>query len=363
MPLSIGKIQVDVSLCGAIPRSWSALSVDDSGGVPPSTPSSKQCQRLSDITSSDLNALRDEVSKCSCVATINGKSPSQHPTQTNRSKTTAQMLTGERFAPKNELNSQITTPTLSSMPNRTASLQLPMLEPPQWAVPARGDARLEPVCEAVGSHSKVDLTSRSFFRVGRSPGSDVQLLHNTSSRRHALLFHHPNGSCYVVDCGSSHGTYVNGVRVQSAPSGSMVVPHRVRRGSLIRFGGPGAPSFVLKSYSVGFSSMVKDLEEPSSTPTLSPSRRSDHPVVDTVMPTRIAPIGGQEGGILRKRSFEEPLPDAKRQRCVSPACNIEDGPFRLVSPESPRKSKRVSFLEKPAAVYPALVEGWQEEKS
>jgi pSer/pThr/pTyr-binding forkhead associated (FHA) protein len=145
----------------------------------------------------------------------------------------------------------------------------PIIEPPTWAVPARGDARLEPVCESFNLQSPVDLTKQAVFRIGRSQNSDVQLLHCTSSRRHALLFHHPNRSCYVVDCGSAHGTYVNGVRVKtvvqnttngSSPTG-IILPHRVKKGSLIRFGGPGAPSFVLKSFSVRLDSLVNSLEE------------------------------------------------------------------------------------------------------
>lgn len=124
----------------------------------------------------------------------------------------------------------------------------------------------QPVCESLGVQSPVDLTTQACFRVGRSPSSDIQLLHATSSRRHALLFHHPNGSCYVVDCGSAHGTFINGERVKSAvvtngniasnagsnSASGMVIPHRVRRGALIRFGGPGAPCFILKSFAVKF---------------------------------------------------------------------------------------------------------------
>lgn len=142
----------------------------------------------------------------------------------------------------------------------------PSIEPPPWAVSAKGEARLEPVCESLGVQSPVDLTTQACFRVGRSPSSDIQLLHATSSRRHALLFHHPNGSCYVVDCGSAHGTFINGERVKSAVvtngntasnagsnnASGMVIPHRVRRGALIRFGGPGAPCFILKSFAVKF---------------------------------------------------------------------------------------------------------------
>lgn len=210
---------------------------------------------------------------------------------------------------------------------------------------------MQPVCEALETHTRVDLTTRSCFRIGRSPTSDVQLMHGTSSRRHALLFHHPNGHCYVVDCGSAHGTFVNGVRVRSTPSAGMVAPHRVRRGALIRFGGPGAPSFVLKSFSVGFSYMVKDLESPSCHPTLSPSTDSRKQVQ---VNTRINALGGSDhsiGGILKKRSFDETTDEQRpaKRRCVSPF-SPESSP-RLVSPDA----RRVTFNDVPQAFYPSLV--------
>lgn len=142
--------------------------------------------------------------------------------------------------------------------------------PPSWAVPARGEARLEPICSGLYHQSPVDLNAKACISFGRSQSSDVQLLHDTSSRRHAIMFHHPNGSCYVIDCGSAHGTYVNGVRVNTcvrnantdinSPPKGTAVPHRVKKGSLIRFGGVGAPSYILKSFSVGLASLVKDLE-------------------------------------------------------------------------------------------------------
>ena len=176
-------------------------------------------------------------------------------------------------------------------------------------------------------------------------------MHGTSSRRHALLFHHPNGHCYVVDCGSAHGTFVNGVRVCSTPSAGMVAPHRVRRGALIRFGGPGAPSFVLKSFSVGFSYMVKDLESPSCHPTLSPSSCKTAPVPQVTTSQINSDCTSTTGGILRKRSFDEVTEErpAKR-RCVSPF-SPESSP-RLVSPEAAR---RVTFNDVPQAFYPSLV--------
>lgn len=133
------------------------------------------------------------------------------------------------------------------------------IEPPSWAVPAKGEAVLQPISETKQLHKPVDLTRQAVFRIGRSDLSDMQLLHCASSRRHAILFHHPNGSCYVVDCGSAHGTFVNGERVKSSVTENGVVPKKVKRGALIRFGGPGAPSFILKSFSVGLDSLMQNL--------------------------------------------------------------------------------------------------------
>lgn len=345
MPLSIGKVRVDVSLCGSIPRSWPSQFESA-----PRLPKASKEQALFELTSSDLNKIRESVPDISCMA-INGKKLS---TQVNRSKSpsTATLSGDTMFSTTNSFD---TLPSSDFDPSRRDSMHLATIEPPHWAVPAKGNATLKPVCEALGSHSVIDLTSKSCFRVGRSPGSDIQLVHNTSSRRHALVFHHPNGGCYVVDCGSSHGTYINGVRVRSTPSGSMVIPQRVRRGSLVRFGGPGAPSFVLKSFALGFSSMVKEMNSvDAQSPVVEAKPDSEALALYSRLTTIMPPL---EGGILKKRSFEEcSAPEPKRQRCVSPNMTmLDNGPMRLVSPESPRKSKKVSFHEQPDSVFPVLV--------
>eukprot|EP00591_Stephanopyxis_turris_P005558 CAMPEP_0195527474 /NCGR_PEP_ID=MMETSP0794_2-20130614/29164_1 /TAXON_ID=515487 /ORGANISM="Stephanopyxis turris, Strain CCMP 815" /LENGTH=320 /DNA_ID=CAMNT_0040658381 /DNA_START=802 /DNA_END=1764 /DNA_ORIENTATION=+ len=124
---------------------------------------------------------------------------------------------------------------------------------PSWAVAANGESRLEPVCEANDTHSSIDLTDRPVHNIGRSPSNHVLLYHRTSSRRHALIYHHPCGACYLIDCHSAHGTYVSGNRIPP------LVPVRIKRGSLIRFGGPGAPAFILKSFSTNLDRMVHDL--------------------------------------------------------------------------------------------------------
>jgi hypothetical protein len=96
--------------------------------------------------------------------------------------------------------------------------------------------------------------------------------------------------------------------------------------------------------------MVKDLDEPIE------SSVEDHSKHDAEV-SLVYTHQPHEGGILKKRSFDEGFaPEAKRQRCVSPASfMLENGPIRLVSPDSPRKSKRVSFHEEPEAIYPVLL--------
>lgn len=348
MPLTglspgIGKVRVDVGLCGALPRPCPASSSDLDEALPPTTPAPIRLQKLSSVTSYTSESLKKFDQSCSAIH--NGQQP---PTQAYRCKNSSPTVD---FSGESLFSSTNSFDTISSNEENISgpkqSSHLPMVDPPRWAVPARGGTRLEPVCEAVGSHPTIDLSTRACFRVGRSPTSDIQLLHNTSSRRHAIIVHHPNGGCYVVDCGSSHGTFVNGVRVRSTPSGSMIIPHRVKRGSLIRFGGPGAPAFVLKSFSVGFSAMVKEIESPVS---LQSNHSSSTTSQSNSRQTYL-------GGILKKRSFDEgPAPEAKRQRCISPSSTmLEGGPIRLVSPDSPRKRKRVSFHEQPEAFYPVLV--------
>lgn len=231
------KMTVNVSLCGSIPRSQMNFC------------STKQLREL-DMNSTNSRSqsdIRRNGCKTPCL-----KSPASRNINTclPRKVSCDQIATSSAIAP--------------SPP--------PIIEPPTWAVAAKGEARLEPVCESLNVQTAIDLTKQAVFRVGRSQNSDVQLLHCTSSRRHAILFHHPNGSCYVVDCGSAYGTYVNGVRVntvmssdQNNGSSGIILPHRVKKGSIIRFGGPGAPSFILKSFSVGIETLVENLKEANKT--------------------------------------------------------------------------------------------------
>lgn len=262
----------------------------------------------------------------------------------------------------------------------------PTYEAPSWAVKATGESRLEPVCDSVGRQKSVDLTSRAVFRVGRSPQSDVQLMHVTSSRRHAMLFHHTNGSCYLVDCGSAHGTYINGVRITSTPNDSnVVVPSRIRCGAIVRFGGPGAPSYMLKSFSFGLEEMR---ECPIPTINTYTETTPPTPILTAMLKhnTRLNSLGRTateelmvHRHISSKRSFDsmdtvlldchsddemEHHSHHTSDRLSSPPMSPEQ-PRRLVSPEficavpsqaSNFKRRRVTFSDESLPVaYPILV--------
>lgn len=226
------------------------------------------------------------------------------------------------------------------------------------------------MCEAAGRHSAVDLTTRPCFRIGRSPHSDVMLLHGTSSRRHAMLFHHSNGSCYVVDCGSAHGTYVNGKRIPSPSNGGLVIPQKVKRGALIRFGGPGAPCFLLKAVSEESLSPTDMGELVRRNTRLNAMGICDRHQHNNSYRESVCSTIESALYVTRKRSFDsladETLPPApssnnsideddavdgepcpKRVRCSSPPL-LEPPPLRLVSPELPMSNKpRVTFSTAP----------------
>mmetsp|Transcript_21678 Transcript_21678/g.45229 ORF Transcript_21678/g.45229 Transcript_21678/m.45229 type:complete len:392 (+) Transcript_21678:325-1500(+) len=127
-------------------------------------------------------------------------------------------------------------PSSSSLPSSCAS-------PPAWCTTPAHIVRLEPVnAGSENSCSPIDLSGSGFLKIGRSVKSDVQMSEITVSRKHAVILHHACGDTFLVDVGSAHGTYVNNVRV---PANS---PYRLRRGSLLRFGGCQAPLFLFKAF-------------------------------------------------------------------------------------------------------------------
>lgn len=214
-----------------------------------------------------------------------------------------------------------------------------------------------------------------------------------SSRRHAMLFHHSNGSCYVVDCGSAYGTYVNGKRIPSPSNGGLVIPQRVKRGSLIRFGGDGAPCFLLKSLGEEESRREHDVSSEDLAELVRRNTRlnamgkyDQHHTYQHNSRETVHSTIEQALYVSRKRSFdslddslssfsstntgtatavsvdEDDEPCPKRARCSSPPL-VEVPPLRLVSPElSCSVKSRVSFSTKPPQAF-YIPREVKEEKS
>lgn len=312
---------------------------------------------LSALASQNLNAPCLAVNKCdvdSC-STLHKTSPRDN-------------LSNLILQRSKNISAVISSNMMRNVVPEQAPNTSPVLEPPSWAEPAKGEARLEPVCESLGRQSAVDLTSKSSFRVGRSPNSDIQLMHATSSRRHAMLFHHSNGSCYVVDCGSAHGTFVNGKQIAAPSCSGVVIPHKVKRGAIVRFGGPGAPCFVLKSFSFKLEEIKECSADSQDTGVL--VRRNTRlnalgkTAAERVRDNLSATID-EALNVFRKRSFDsmdsrdtvdEDEPYCKRMRCSSPPL-LPESPFRLVSPDSSiirtSKPRRVTFSLEPPQSFPS----------
>merc|ERR1712226_720314 len=164
---------------------------------------------------------------------------------------------------------------------------------------------------------------------------------------------------------------------------------RIKKGSLVRFGGIGGPSFVLKSFCVGFDRMISDLDNISSALSAKNGKQTnsnqdngvacirdggDAPAAALVLlHTRLNACGGHAAlssgsSELARRAqdhFIASSNSAKRDRdeistpCIKLAvphliCETDDG--ELLNCKRRKKQARVRFSdEKPQLFYPPSV--------
>ena len=86
-------------------------------------------------------------------------------------------------------------------------------EVPAWASAPQQSARLEvrKKNEVVDVHR---ISKQPSYVVGRQEKTcDVHLAHGSLSRQHAAFVHHEDGDLFLVDLGSSNGTFIDGQRV------------------------------------------------------------------------------------------------------------------------------------------------------
>ncbi|CAH0478894.1 unnamed protein product [Peronospora belbahrii] len=86
------------------------------------------------------------------------------------------------------------------------------------------------------------VDQKAFYIIGRNAAvCDIVLSHCSISRRHASIVHHEKGATYLVDFGSAHGTFVDGLRLTA------LQPTLVTNGAVLKFGA-SSRSYIFKSF-------------------------------------------------------------------------------------------------------------------
>ena len=122
--------------------------------------------------------------------------------------------------------------------------------------------------DADGQHDV--LLDRQTTTIGRLPDQDVVLRDQSVSRQHATIVRE-NNSYSIVDRNSSHGTFLNGIRVQRAP---------LNPGDVLQLGSLEGPE-------LQFHFPVVSLGEPTSQAGMVSSLRfsvNDFPLIDEKQP-------------------------------------------------------------------------------
>ncbi|KND01312.1 uncharacterized protein SPPG_03122 [Spizellomyces punctatus DAOM BR117] len=102
-------------------------------------------------------------------------------------------------------------------------------EPPEWSAAPKEERYFEVLKGGQIIHRTPSI-SKPMLVVGRLPICDIELEHASISRYHAVIQFKGDGTAYVYDLGSTHGTFLN---KSELPKGSY---QRLRVGDMLRFG-------------------------------------------------------------------------------------------------------------------------------
>lgn len=112
-------------------------------------------------------------------------------------------------------------------------------DPPKWGSPPVLEYWFN-VVENGTSINRIFVGTKSVYYIGRLAGCDMEIQHVTSSRCHCVLQYSNDSKIYLYDNNSSHGTFINNIRLKAKE----MTPLKV--GDLIRFG-MSPRTFVLQS--------------------------------------------------------------------------------------------------------------------
>ncbi|CAG9460410.1 unnamed protein product [Pedinophyceae sp. YPF-701] len=98
---------------------------------------------------------------------------------------------------------------------------------PDWATPPQAPVHLEPV----QGGAPIDLGAQEYYVFGRDADS-CQVVLEGASRQHAAAVHHQDGRLFLIDLGSTNGTFVDHAQLAKHK------PLQLRDGMIVRFAKP-----------------------------------------------------------------------------------------------------------------------------
>ncbi|KAF6145126.1 hypothetical protein GIB67_013477 [Kingdonia uniflora] len=102
-------------------------------------------------------------------------------------------------------------------------------QPPDWAIEPRPGVYYLDVLKGSEVLGQISLDKRKHIFGRQFPVCDYVLDHQSVSRQHAVVVPHKNGSIYVIDLGSVHGTFVANERLTKE------IPVELEEGQSLRF--------------------------------------------------------------------------------------------------------------------------------
>ncbi|WVZ78706.1 hypothetical protein U9M48_026371 [Paspalum notatum var. saurae] len=175
-------------------------------------------------------------------------------------------------------------------------------QPPDWAIEPRPGVYYLDVMKDGEVIDRINLDKRRHIFGRQVPACDFVLDHQSVSRQHAAVIPHRNGSIYIIDLGSVHGTFVANERLTKDN------PVELEVGQSLRFAASTRTYILRKNTAALFPtpSLPSDVSLPS------PPDPNDEDAV--VAYNTILNRYGIRSDILSSHTVERPLKRSKKMR-------------------------------------------------
>lgn len=127
-------------------------------------------------------------------------------------------------------------------------------QPPDWAIDPRPGVYYLEVLKEGKILDQINLDKRRHIFGRQIPTCDFVLDHSSVSRQHAAVVPHKNGSVYVIDLGSAHGTFVANERLTKNS------PMELEVGQSLRFAASTRTYILRKNYAALFPPPISPTE-------------------------------------------------------------------------------------------------------